>query len=373
MLTSFLFFLFSLFNASTPVQFGCINDIGEPVDYWVAIKKPQGTSYLYYDNKLFNTSPYSLNDTSRGALSHTIKQLWLPEISYVLYNDQVPKKDKIYNDKDEYDDIYSRATKYGHTKGFFAFDSENNGFWLTHSIPLFPLGPKDTKNYLGLGGNAWTYAQHLLCITVKANVLNSMANLFLLNKPQIYDSLLTGTTPYKNIQDLIDGQYSKLKVCDSMLFMSDYRKLFTTDTRKLFTTDTRMSSMTDTRMSFTLFAKSAEWNNDLYSACVTPKQQDSLWTETWIRGSAIGPVCPFNGYDTLDIKYLDFSTSDSSWSEMQDHSKWSITANKKTICMGDINRMTTQYSRGGGTVCFTNAVLHTILKTAVTDVTSCTV
>ena len=360
-LTSIL--LISSSQPSLSSAFECINEVGKTVDSWLIIKKPKGTEYFYYDSydKLFNTSPISLNDTLSGALTYTIKQLWSSNTNYVIYNDQIPKLDTYYNDL--YNDLLQDdlATNYGHTKGLFAFDATNdNGFWITHSIPLFPLGPKQTSEYIGLGSNAFIYAQDALCLSVSVDTINNMASKFLLNKPQIYDYKLTDTEDkykYKNIKRLVEGEYSKVKLCES----------------------TYLETQKGTR--FTLYAKSSEWNNDLYSECVTPSLEDTLWVETWIRGSAIGPRCPLSKYDTLDIKYLDFVIdnddidskiySSNSWSETQDHSKWAITENKNIICMGDINRMKTQYSRGGGTACFEDKTLHSIFKDATIQTNEC--
>lgn len=323
---------------SKKVVVGCLDENSHPVDYWVAIKHPQGTNYFYYDSTdhIFNISPYSMNDTTAGALTYTTKQLWLKDTSYVIYNDQPPKAQQ----------VHANATKFGHSKGFFAFDSNSdNGFFMTHSIPLYPLGPKQTDTYRGLGSNAWTYAQNILCLSVTGTVLNAMAKLFLLNKPQIYDSILD-VSSYTTIQQLIDGKSSTVKQCLSAPF---------------------------TLIPFTLYTKTAEWNNDLYSECITPSQEDTLWVETWIRGSAIGPNCPPSTYNTLDIQYLSFVVDSNTyaWSETQDHSKWAITKNKDIICMSDINRMTTQYSRGGGSICFSDPLLHGILKRATTKTNVC--
>lgn len=318
---------------STVVAFDCMDELGKPVDSWLAIKKPKGTSYFYYDsNTNFSLSLNSLNDTTRGALSYTIKQLWESDANYVIYNDQVP----IYN--------INHATKFGHTKGFFAFD-KTNGFWITHSIPLFPIGPIDTDKYIGIGSNAFTYAQNLLCLSISVDTLDSMAYMFQYNRPSIYDSKLT-TDKYTNIKNLIDSHFFTVKLCESSIFT------------------------TKNGMNFKLYSKTAEWDNDLYAGCVTPTEKDILLVESWIRGSAEGPSCPISDYDTLDIKYLDFGI-EGSWSETHDHSKWAITSNKNIICMGDINRMTTQYSRGGGTVCFANDYMHNVLKKAVTKTDSC--
>jgi len=334
--------LLLLLLSKTAGAFNCLNDRGNPVDSWLAIKIPQGPSYFYYDsyNKNFDISSYSLNDTLNGALAYTTKQLWQPNANYVLYNDQPPKGNIDLNSSSHAD-----GTAFGHTKGFFAFDNKLNGFWLTHSIPLFPLGPSKTNDYLGLGSNAFTYAQHLLCLSVNVETINNLASKFLLNKPNIYDARIE-TTKYNNINQLVEGRFSIAKLCESSLFM------------------------TQASMEFTVYAKTAQWNNELYSGCVTPRQKDTLLVESWIRGSAEGPSCSItDNYDTLDIKYLNFISYQ--WPETKDHSKWAITLNKPTICMGDINRMTTQYSRGGGTACFSDELLHSILKKAIVKTDIC--
>jgi deoxyribonuclease-2 len=198
---------------------------------------------------------------------------------------------------------------------------------------------------LGLGSNAYTYAQHLLCLSLNTQTLNSISNKFLLNRPQIYEYSIN-TNKYEYINDLINEKFSDKNICDSEILQSIGG------------------------FSFKLYAKSAEWNNDLYSECITPSESDTLLVESWIRGSAEGPICPITKFDTLDIKYLDFGNNNN-WSETNDHSKWAITMNNNIICMGDINRMTTQYLRGGGSTCFNDSILHDILKTAIKETDKC--
>lgn len=338
-----LFLLLSLLaiNFITNINaFDCMNELGKPVDGWTIIKKPKGTEYFYYSENIFNISPYSLNDTTKGALAFTLEQLWESDSNYVIYNDQIPLHESRILPKD----VNITATKYGHTKGLFAFNTYG-GFILSHSIPLFPIGPSDTEKYMGISSNAIVYAQNMLCLSVDTNVIDSMSLNFLLNRPQIYDMKLL-TDKYENINKLVNGEYSTVKLCMHSPF-----------TTKKY-------------MPFILYSKTAEWDNDLYSGCVTKYEKDTLWVESWIRGSAEGPVCPISDYDTLDIKYLDFG-NDNSWYQTQDHSKWAITANKNTVCMGDINRMTTQYSRGGGTMCFFDDILHGVLKKATTKTNTC--
>jgi len=331
---SIIFGFLSLLTSS--LAFSCLDESGSSTDYWVAIKAPRGTDYLYYDTttNVFAPSPISMNDTNTGALSFTTKQLWSAE-AYVVWNDEVPSESN-----------YSFS--YGHTKGFFAFDSQGDGFLLIHSVPAFPVGPSMSSTYLGLGGNAYTYAQSFLCLSVSANTLNAVSYKYLLNRPHLYDTLFpTSLEPtYGNISNLVKGKYVTAKLCASQILT------------------------TDANTEFQLFSKTEEWNNDLYSACVAPTLQSDLWTETWIRGSAEGPKCPASGYDTLDIQGLNFGNG-FNWSETNDHSKWAIAVNQSMLCIGDINRMTTQYSRGGGTACLSNSVLFEAFQKAVSDTDSC--
>ena len=327
---SLLSFLSSVFCLS------CMDDSNRPTDFWAAMKAPKGTEYLYYDSttNVFGPSPNSMNDTTTGALTYTTKQLWNAE-AYAIWNDEVPNENN-----------YSFT--YGHTKGYFAFDSDGDGLLMIHSVPAYPIGPSNSSNYLGLGGNAYTYAQSFLCLSVSAQTLNAASYKFLLNRPHLYDTLFpTSLEPtYGNISKLVKGEYSSAKICSSDILQ------------------------TSGNVEFQLFGKTTQWNNDLYSECVAPTYKSNLWTETWIRGSAEGPSCPPSGYDTLDIKGLDFGNG-FNWSETNDHSKWALAIDLGIVCIGDINRMTTQYSRGGGTACLNNSVLYKAFQTAVTGTDSC--
>lgn len=337
--------LLAAFFASVPAPLGplgtnisCLNEKGQPVDVWLAVKGPTGTNYWYADSagSAWGPSPYSMNDTGNGALSWTTKQLWSAQTAaYALYNDEPPNNE-------------SYSYSYGHTKGFFAFSADGNGFWLTHSVPLFPTGPAGSSTYTGLGGNAYTYAQNLACFSVSARTLDAMAYKFLLNRPRIYESLFPSQfeSIYPNISALLKGQFSVAKICS-------YETMNTL-----------------AGMEFNLFAKTAAWGKDLWDGCVAPAYRSDLWVESWIRGSEEGPDCPVSGYDTLDVQGVQFG-ADFGWGETQDHSKWGLVVNRSILCFGDINRMTTQYSRGGGTVCWMNNTLESAFQKAVSGLDSC--
>jgi deoxyribonuclease-2 len=183
---------------------------------------------------------------------------------------------------------------------------------------------------------------------VSAETLDGISQNFLLNYPEIYDFQISEKSRqlYPNILTLANGAYSTESVCVHGVFQ------------------------TPAAMKFIQFAKSTEWNNELYSACVAPQLQNSLLVESWIRGHEEPPFCPSNGYSVLDIKNLDFG-QDGSWSEYNDHSKWAIGLQDNWVCLGSINRMSSQYGRGGGTFCFQEATLFSHLNNAITYTTSC--
>ena len=320
------------------VSLSCLDEKGSPVDSWVALKQPAGSYYYYYDSatQQFHLSPYSMNDTANGALTWTTQQLWnSATTTYTIFNDEVPGET-------------SYSYTYGHTKGYFALADDDTGFYITHSIPLYPVGPSNSSTYLGLGSNAWTYAQNAACLTVSGATLDAMAYKFHLNRPLIYDSRIStsATQKYSNIASLVGGYYSTAAICaNSALYTSG-------------------------GMGFAVFAKSTQWNNDLWSGCVSSIVQSALYVESWIRGSQEPAYCPSSGFDVLDVSGVDFSSSGGGsygvWSETKDHSKWAVSLDNSTVCFGDINRMSTQYGRGGGTVCYEDSVLGQRLLTAVT-------
>jgi deoxyribonuclease II len=331
--------LFSLGFLGLADSFSCLNEYGQSVDWWLSIKTPAGTTYSYYDPVIssFGLSKHSLNDTTVGSLAYTLQQIWKEKpAAYVVYNDEVPGES-------------SYSYTYGHTKGLFAFGSNGEGFWLPHSVPGFPVAPGNVSEYQGLPGSAYTYAQNFLCLSVSAETLDSIAYKFLLNRPHIYDFLFPDplSALYPNISKLVSGDYSDAAICgDSTLETSGGQP-------------------------FQIFAKSKAWNQDLWSACVAPALKSDVWVESWIRGSAEGPACPTNGYNTLDVKGLDFGFANGSWSETQDHSKWGLAVNASRVCFGDINRMTTQYARGGGTACWEDNYMASVLGKAIIAMDSC--
>ncbi len=308
----------SLLSFTTAIHaLSCLSMDGTNTDSWTILKAPQtADQFLFAEGQSALTQPaISLNSTTDGAMAFTLQQLWnRTDVSYLLYNDEPPLANS-YN------------FTVGHAKGVLALDTKGTGFFLVHSIPKFPLGPLETSSYIGFFKNAYTYGQNAYCVSITGETADRIAYGLHLVLPSIYEASLTNEVKknYPNITSLAQGSYSTAPLC---VFHS-------------------LQTINGTP--FTFFSKSTQWNDDLWSACIAPQLQVNLEVESWIRGSEIGPSCD-GTYTVLDTKALKFQDFPSfSWSSYDDHSKWSVGPN--WTCHGDINRMTTQYVRGGGAIC----------------------
>lgn len=326
----------------TSYSLSCLDQAGHSIDSWSIIKAPQSIdSYLYATTTGdFYAPTTSLNDTTKGALSATMNQLWNTDesISYILYNDEPPLSTG-YN------------FSVGHTKGLLALSTNLNGetlgFYLTHSIPKFPTGPATTSSYSGLPSNAWTYGQSAYCLSLDGATANDLALALQLQVPFIYESKTTDAVKekYSNWYALVQGTISKEPICTNQTIQS-------------------IGGNT-----YTYFSKSTQWGEGLWTDCVSQVLATDLYVESWIRGSSIGPACT-KAYHVTDVKEVHFvNIPNFTWSSFDDHSKWATSPDGMWTCFGDINRMTTQFERGGGAICFVS--IGYSLANAVAEHTSC--
>lgn len=304
----------------------CLDDDGQQVDHWVELKGPSGFAYDIYTSAepKFRKSDFELTSWTDGALAHTVGQLWSHDVQYVIYNDESPQDNSTYD------------FTFGHTKGLLAYDPTGVGFWLTHSVPKFPLGPTFIDAYDGITPNAYTYGQSLFCKSFSVDQLNDLAGLLLNNRPNIQDSRTDVTTP-ANISALAAEKYLEPLTCQSLVLDN-----------------------------MTIFAKSANFGADLYSACIAPALTTDLIVESWIHGDAIGPTC--DTYKVVDATYVQLDGMP--FSEYDDHSKYAI-GDGSLVCFSDINRMTSQFERGGGALCLYEPALHDQMASIIVGTNNC--
>lgn len=318
----------------------CFDEQNKEVDLWLSLKGPKGTQYVYWDlnKENFERSEYNLNDTSFGALAFTLQQLWnIEDLQYIFWNDE-PAPNPLLPTGQPY------SFTVGHSKGVWVWDmNTNNAIILKHSIPLFPQGPGMVDSYTGMGENAWEYGQHVSCFSTTLDNLLRIAKPLQLVRINIYDFRIDSTTP-QPIQDLANGDYLTEAVC----FSGDIK--------------------TQENRTITFFTKSSQWDNELYSECIAPKMQSNLLVESWLRGEEEGAYC--NGtYQVLDVQLLDYNSPGMYFSERDDHSKWVV--GNSFFCVSDINRMTTQYVRGGTAFCWEDSYLVKMMKQVIVETDSC--
>jgi deoxyribonuclease-2 len=302
------------------LSISCKDELGNNIRTWTIMKLPRGTDYYYYDtNTGYKYSPHSLNDTSVGALAHTLKQLWNENTNYVIYNDEPPNSD-MYN--------YSVA----HSKGVWIWNN-TSAILITHSIPKFPQGPKETPYYTGLLSNAWEYGQNVVCFEISIPNVEPTIQSIQKTAPLIYESEpRIHSVANNNLNDNI----CEIKLIDNI----------------------------------TVFIKTEDKHIDIWASCISNYYNSQVFVESWIHGTMDGPFCPPTfKWPTLDIGTIEFPEGQI-MEEKDDHSKWGI-LNESVVCFGDLNRVTTQMERGGSVYCWEDTTLWMALKNIIKATNNC--
>lgn len=257
--------------------------------------------------------------------------------SWIAWNDQPPGTELSANG--------------AHAKGVLAFEG-STGFLLRHSVPRFPI-QSIKGEYQGFPEYARIYGQTFLCVSYSTANLDALASQLMLDAVTVYDAHLTKTAAqtWKNLSTLATPNYQPL--------------------RTRFTQTMAVPSIGGTV--FTDFAKSKECNCELYTQIVAPAYASDMAVLSWGR-PLMGPGCrPFTRYNVLDISGLVLNTpaGSVSYNETKEHSKLGLLEQGNVVCVGDINRMTSQAARGGGTTCFSNQLLWNALAKQIGEWKTC--
>jgi deoxyribonuclease-2 len=322
-----------------------IDDSGHPVDWWFMYKLPRdaksptknsstkpstGFEYLYFDANSKKPVARSANvlTSKSGALYNTLMQLYPTAknpnegLGWIFYNDE--RCDSKPNDDEK-----------GHTKGVLAFDTKSDSaFWLLHSTPRFALTtqaefPEDERDY----------AQTYLCVSLKdVKTADQIAQqMYEQQEPQLYCWNEHGNIPqdtyfYKLTQGVnVNEQDPPSKI-----------EFYSKGGQRFYS-----------------IAKNRHWGKDFWNDLVGPELKVDLEVETWRRGTLAGTKDSDKAHDVTDILYISLEPLgvDYEWHYTQDHAKWAISKGPDWVCVGDINRDTSQEKRGGGTICFQNKEL----------------
>lgn len=91
-----------------------------------------------------------------------------------------------------------------------------------------------------------------------------------------------------------------------------------------------------------------------------------LIAETW--GRPLDHSWCGSGFQVLNA--VNINVGGVAWNEQDDHSKW-VLARNDFACFGDMNRMSSQWKRGGAFFCFSDSTLVAALKAVITSHDSC--
>lgn len=349
-----LCFLFGHIKA----KLSCIGQDGNAVDRYVLYKLPEitwrqvpdhvrnGSAYAYFgeDDDCFVLSPTPITSKDSAA-GRTLNQVYdsytkrnahgTSDQAHLFYNDENPEGKEFFT--------------HGHTKGALAFDGES-GFWLVHSVPRYPPAASDGYAYPASGHR---YGQTYMCITLNSSMINNIGLQLRYNNPHIHDYNFPDAMKddFPNINELVKGKFIK---------DPPYRNLLEFTSLQL--------------ADYFSFSKGTKFANDLYSSFVAPNLKTDLLTETWQHGDDnIGPSCD-GDYTVEDIAGINLKMCDGSsysFHNSNDHSKFAVGKEKHYVCIGDINRQTSQYKRGGGTVCKLDERLWKVFQSLPNKINTC--
>ncbi|XP_047997501.1 deoxyribonuclease-2-alpha-like [Leguminivora glycinivorella] len=401
----------------------CRNDRGEPVDWFYIYKLPKeknhlnplvrkGVAYMYLTPSKLRQG-WIMSDLSianpNSMLGRTLQPMYQAKNTMtVLYNDQPPtndnapdilqnvaemysrrkkgqmkfmepsvKKYKKFKLGDKYYDDYDLAemckmhTKFlknrvekGHTKGVIMGDKFTS-LWLVHSVPRFPPIPDGRGMNLTSYSYPQTgmkYGQSMLCMSVQTATVNQIATQLKYNEPLVLYSQIP--TEYENeLPTLVEVVHNKTVDASPWYHIESFETL--------------------AGRKFLSFAKSAMFNDDLYSGLVAEVLQSDLLVESWTNGpGTLDSECNRN-FQVRNIERLKFPLARMSFTSHHDHSKWTVAVAHKMhnsqdtkvadywVCVGDINRALPQESRGGGTVCTSGPILWGNFAHLIESVQSC--
>ena len=237
-----------------------------------------------------------------------------------------------------------------------------SGFWLIHSIPNFPEAPEVGKGFK-YPSSGRDNGQTVLCISFPSSKESKdVVNQLLFMRPNVYNISISDEAA-RNVPQLLDLKNKKWpRGMDSNIASIDSIR------GKEFT-------------SFSRNSKASQVQGDLYADIIAPHLSTDLFVETWRRGAGtpLESNCT-SRYKVQNINYVGLQFSDDSqvsksspWHYLEDHSKWAIGSSEETpyVCIGDINRMASQFKRGGGSVCMKSDQIWDVLRNSIQEVEPC--
>lgn len=232
----------------------------------------------------------------------------------------------IYNDETGH--LGDKHHRKGHCKGILAWSGTRIS-WLCHSIPNFPRN-FDGKSISDIEKGETIYGQSLQYIEIPFSdeVFEKIMNQLYIMDPHIFNEKISSILRISSSEKMHSEEVSAICLSKSPSIIH--------------------------------LAKSPFCNIDIYSDYISKHfDKSGKWkVETWIRGHRIAKES-----DPIeDVTQLQFENT--CYTETQDHSKWAV-SEKELYAVGDLNRMTSQFHRGGGIFICSNAEIAKSLRSII--------
>ena len=242
--------------------------------------------------KCFQVNNKSNSWVYNEDINVSLKKLYNIKLNYwIVYNDETPTK---------------TSSSCAHAKGILSWNNEIIT-WLVHSVPKFPEVFDGTNNFPDINHSELIYGQSFIFIKIDIKHLDNILNQLFIMHPNVYISNYNYN--YKNL----NKDFNIYKISDNIQHV----------------------------------AKSSHYHKDLYEDILIPAFGGPCYTETWVRGH--------HCIDSTQCKMINKIILDNiSYTFTHDHSKYCYSIDNGWVMIGDLNRMTTQYKRGGGGIIIYN-------------------
>jgi deoxyribonuclease-2 len=324
--------------------------------YHISLKNPHGLNYIYYN-------PYEKTFMGDINIQDWLSNLYIgfnqpnhsPWTHWIVYNDEPPL---IFNKSDS--TFVKPPSTAGHCKGILAWN-DNEMSWLIHSVPCFPdfFCPEASggleRVFSEIRHSEQIYGQSFGYFylswekegkDVGKKHICELLNHIRVMEPCIYISKGFWDTPYS--ENWQQGQVGKEKREKGAMELTRWVGI---------------------EGKWEHYAKSPHFEKDFYEELA--KQKGGCRVESWIRGQKVeDSSLVLNNAIVYSLK-PSVSKKGGGYEKMkitesQDHSKWAIsslnesrvmdrestthmeTDKSKWVMIGDLNRMHSQWKRGGG-------------------------
>jgi Deoxyribonuclease II len=280
----------------------------------VALKFPHGITGIVYKDEFEKTE--SIDDWIQSLYKN---KKWT---GFIVYNDQTDhlkapsfEGEKSIEGKEKEDEENKKPfcphTK-GHAKGIVAWN-EKKVSWLIHSVPNFPRY-FDGETISPIEKSEHMYGQSFMYVEVSSNLCQEIVNCVHKMHANVYLS--------KNEPPLANSRIKPKDAKFQELHLNEF---------------------------ISHVAKPPALKQDIYKHIANYEEGEWL-VETWKRGHEIEEgqeiTCCWNGPKSSIREVKRLSWKDVEWKESNDHSKWAVS--ESYVWIGDLNRMTSQFTRGGG-------------------------